>query len=81
MAADRVEAFAVDVFLSISVTGLLLAPCTDPDLKPAEFDPADERIINFHAMRVISMAAVGGRKARAARRVDLTPLLFRLSPF
>lgn len=50
---------SIDVFLSISVTGLLISPCTDPDLKPAEFDPADTGIINFHSMKVISMAAGG----------------------
>lgn len=50
----------MDVFLSISVTGMLIAPRVHgEEAQPAEFDPDATGIINFHTMRLISMAAGG----------------------
>lgn len=48
----------LNVFLSISVTGMLIAPRRRDEETPDVFDPDATGIINFHTMRLISMAAV-----------------------
>ena len=57
----QVDAHMLDVSLSVSATGLLIAPPSkhQGQGQGKDFDPEADGVINFHPMRLISLASGG----------------------